>query len=240
MKKIILAAALFAVLPAYAATCSSYEQDKANYFAEIQGREVVNQYQGGNNISTRVTSCDYNSYTGKYNIGIDVSWYGIISDKYYNSSGKMSMNSEGGQRHYSETYRNQNLKDYGFFRGLGMLALVAGAAGASAQQQRGDRIWVRNQCGREVKLMIYFKNVSNNKWEERNWWTFSNGESGFLTSNNTDLRTNNAVLYYAIKPSFTSLGLTYDSETEASDGLTYQFRKVVDTTGDTEINLCSN
>lgn len=235
MKKVILVATLFAAFPTYAATCSSYERDKAAHFAEIQGREVVKEYQGGNNISTDITSCDYNSYTGKYNVGIDISWYGTFSDKYYNSSGKMTMNSDGRQRQYNETYRNQNLKDYAFFRGMSMLVLAAGAAGA-ANSANGGSIWIRNQCGRSVDVMVYYQDMNKN-WKTDNWWTFANGESGFLVSNNTRLKTNNAVTYYAIKPSFTYLGLTYHN-TYSVNGSTYQFRKVTDPTGDTEIRLC--
>lgn len=251
MKKTILSFALCLAFPAYSATCSSYERDKAAHFAEIQGREVVQKYQGGNNIRTSISSCDYNSYTNKYNVEIDVSWNGLISGDYYNSSGRMTMDSNGVRRDYNETYRNQNLKDYAFWRGIGALALAAGAAGAASsenqQRQRSlaaqssgsnqGNIWVSNQCGRTVDLYIYFKNANTDKWESRGSWSFSSGETGFLNTSGGRLKTKNAELYYAISPSFSSLGLSHTGSF-SHNGISYQDRKVFDKTGDTEIRLC--
>lgn len=126
MKKLILVLTLFANISAYARDCSSYETDKISYLAELQGRKIVNsKYQGGKDITTRVTRCEYNSYTEQFYTEIDINWYGSLSGKYYNSSGVMKLNSDSIS--YKETYRNQNLKDYAFWRGIATIAIVTGA-----------------------------------------------------------------------------------------------------------------
>jgi len=47
---------------AFARPCSSYEHDKAEYFAKIAGNKIISEYGGGNNKRTRLSNCNYNSY----------------------------------------------------------------------------------------------------------------------------------------------------------------------------------
>lgn len=134
----------------------------------------------------------------------------------------------------------------------GALALAVGAASVEQENQRRlaaqstgnsqgyqGSIWVSNQCGRAVDLWIYFQNANTGNWESRGKWSFSNGERSFLSSNNMRLKTTHPTLYYAISPSFSSFGLSH-AGTFTHNGIRHQYRKVVDTEGDTEIRLCVN
>lgn len=234
----LLLVSCFALNSAYAATCSSYQQDKATHYANIQGNEVVNKYDGGRNIRTYVSNCDYNNYSNKYNVDIDVYWDGVMSGKSYNSSGKMIMNSDGSRREYQETYRNQNLKDYAVFKGMAMLALVAGAASSSSQsssnqlsssQNTGYRVWVHNKCSWTRELVIHYKDAKDGQWKKDGWWSFAPNEQGYLSN----IRTNNSTLYYAMKDNILarSYSISYGGDTYPAD-------EVVDNQGDTEIYLC--
>ena len=250
MQKTILLFALSTTWSAYAATCNTYEYDKAAYFAEIQGREVVEKYQGGNNIRTDITRCEYNSYSNKYTVEIDVYWDGALSGKRYNSSGRMTMNSDGRRRDYDETYRNQNLKDYAFMRGMGTgflwFTIVAeehqqrqrALMAQSSRQSTGYNIWVKNACQRQVNLIIHYKDAYSNRWLTSGSYTFNKGEQAFLShDNNNYLKTNNSVLYYAIKQGLNNWGLTTHTRI-SHNGNSYLAREVRDTSGDTEIYLC--
>ncbi|WP_066802817.1 hypothetical protein [Moraxella oblonga] len=224
----------FALNSAYAATCSSYQQDKATHYANIQGNEVVNKYDGGRNIRTYVSNCDYNNYSNKYNVDIDVYWDGVMSGKSYNSSGKMIMNPDGGRREYQETYRNQNLKDYALFKGMAMLALVTGSSSSpnsqSGTNQVGYRVWVKNKCGWTRELVIEYKDAKDGQWKKDGWWSFAPEEAGYLSN----IRTNKSTLYYALKDN--SITQNYNI---SYGGNTYPADKVTDNEGDTEIYLCA-
>lgn len=127
MKKLILLITLLTTVTAYAQNCSSYDQDKMAYLSERYGKQLVrSKYDGGQNIRVSVTSCQYNSYSEQYNVGIDISWNGSISGKYYNSMGTMKVDSSNIT--YNETYRNKNLSDYAFWRGMAMLTVIMGVA----------------------------------------------------------------------------------------------------------------
>lgn len=122
----------------YAAPCDRQEYDKAQHFASIEGEWVVNnRYEGGKNIRTEMTSCEYNSYSNKFKVGMDIYWEGRYSGDTYNSEGYMEMNQSGSSRHYTETYRNQNLKDYVSNRNTTAVVVtilgVLGAAAASSE-----------------------------------------------------------------------------------------------------------
>lgn len=238
MKKFILSAALFLTLPTYAATCNSYQSDKAAYYAEIMGREVVRSYQGGDDISTNVTNCDYNSYTNKYKVGIDVYWKGVITGNSYNSSGTMTMNYDGSRRDYAETYRNQNLKDYAWNRAALMIAggvVAAGTATSSNSSSSGSnsfKIWVKNKCSHTVRLLVRYKNTSGN-WKTIGWWRFAPNQSSYLSNDDIYLTTRTSILYYATIPN-----VSYGSETITYDGSSYSATRLSDDNGDSEIVLC--
>lgn len=220
---------------AYGATCSSSQHDKAVHYADIQGNEVVNKYDGGRNIRTYVSNCDYNSYSNKYNVDIDIYWDGVMSGKSYNSSGKMVMNPDGSRREYQETYRNQNLKDYGMFKGMAMLALVAGLSNSNNQtsstQATGYRVMVQNQCRETKEIVIRYKDAKDNQWKNSGWWSFKPDETAYLSN----IRTNNSTLYYAYKYNY----FLTSNNSILYNGRDYPSHTVVDNKGDTEIYLCS-
>jgi len=125
---------LIAGLPftSFARSCDSNGQDKAEYFAEIAGNEIVDKFGGGQDIRVKVTSCDYNSYSELFKVEIEVYWSGAIfrSNK-YNIDGMLKMKSDGTDTDFSQTYANERVKNLRFFRNLVGGAIVLGALAAS-------------------------------------------------------------------------------------------------------------
>ena len=127
----ILAAAC-ASLPAlaHAGTCDRYERDKAEELVRSIGWKIVKKdYDGGSDISTILTSCDYNSYSEKYEVDVDIYWKGKFNlDNTYRSSGTVTIYESSGNYTYKETYRNQAVTEYENFKiglGIGLIILDA-------------------------------------------------------------------------------------------------------------------
>lgn len=236
---------------AYAAPCDNYQRDKATHFAEIKGREIVNnKYHGGKNIITHVKSCEYNSYSKEYKINVEIYWNGVISGDNYNSDGIMTMD-DSGNISYNETYRNENLKDYAFNMGLAGGLLVLGALAAtsssddsssssssslssSSSSSGGGEILVHNKCPYDVKLLVRFKNSRTNDWHTGSWVYSAREKSSLGDRFGNGYRTNITRLTYAITNKSRN-ELPYLSDTTL-DG--YPAKTVIDKYGDTEITLC--
>ncbi len=100
----------------YARSCNGSEYDKAEYFSEKAGKKMVEKYGGGQNIRVNMTSCSYNSYSGKFKTKIEIYWDGsVFSSNNYNIDGELTMTSEGTKAEFSETYANSNVEDIRFW-----------------------------------------------------------------------------------------------------------------------------
>lgn len=240
MRKIIFLSTMLTSLATQAAQCNDYQHDKAAHFAEIQGQEIVRKYNGGNNIRTSITKCEFNNYSNHFKVDIDVYWNGILTGDGYYSSGTMTMDSAGKNRSYNETYRNQNLKDYAMFINIvaGAMILSAAAAeeeGASSNQPHGYDIRVTNRCNKDANLILKYKNP-NNHWETRNWSIQSNDSVYLANEGRRRIKTNNASIYYATHPNIEPWKTTNHSITY--NGVTYPAVELVDKDGETELYLC--
>jgi hypothetical protein len=118
----------------HARSCDRDEYDKAEYFAEIAGKKVVDKYGGGRDVRVRMNSCNYNSYSGIYKTKIEIYWNGAIfrSNK-YNIDGELQMKSDGSRTEFSETYANDNVKDIRFMGYVAGGIIVLGAIVVESQ-----------------------------------------------------------------------------------------------------------
>ncbi len=114
---------------ANARPCNQYEYDKAEYLAQEAGKKVVSKsYGGGTNVEVDIKSCAYNSYTEKFDLGIDMYWNGWArKNRLYNVEGSMKFSSFGSSIKFSETYANRALRKHRFWMGVGAVTVVVGA-----------------------------------------------------------------------------------------------------------------
>jgi len=92
--------------------CNSYERDKAEAFAEQAAKELVDKFGGGQDIRVEVTSCNYNTYSKKFKIGVNIYWNGaIFRSHHYELDGILTVNEDGTQAEFARTWANQRLKD---------------------------------------------------------------------------------------------------------------------------------
>ncbi|KOR29217.1 hypothetical protein TI04_09150 [Achromatium sp. WMS2] len=120
MKLFTFICALLVVIPArqiYASPCDSNNYDKAEYYAEKAGHEIVRKYGGGNDIRVVLSSCSYNSFSDLFKLNIQVYWNGIFfTDTHYNIDGELKMQSDGSNTEFAETYANDSVEDLKTFR----------------------------------------------------------------------------------------------------------------------------
>lgn len=129
--KILCLAILLSPFSSFARSCNAVEYDKAEYFSSKFGKKIANEYQGTRNVRTNMSSCSYNSYSGKFKTKVEVYWTGALSGDSYNIDGQLLFNSDGGGGEFSATYKNQNLKDWEFMIGFWGTVIVLGAASSS-------------------------------------------------------------------------------------------------------------
>jgi len=71
-------------------------------------------------------SCQYNSYSQKYKVAIEIRWNGLIfRTNQYLIRGILKFNLLGEKLRFSQTYANENVKDLDFFQkfGAGLIIL---------------------------------------------------------------------------------------------------------------------
>ncbi|MDD2869407.1 hypothetical protein [Neomegalonema sp.] len=103
---------------ASAGPCSSYQYDKAESFAESSGKEIIRKYGGGKNNRIVMRGCDYNSYTDRFRIDMEVYWDGSFFGDKYNVDGELRVDSDGRNGEFSMTYQNSAAEDLSFFFGV--------------------------------------------------------------------------------------------------------------------------
>ena len=92
--------------------CTQLEKDKAEYFAEQVAKKIVDKVGGGQDIRAEVTSCEFNSYSRKFKIGVNIYWNGIIfRSNHYELDGILTVNDDGSAPQFSRTWANQQFKD---------------------------------------------------------------------------------------------------------------------------------
>lgn len=214
---------------AYARECSVSERDKAEYFAEKAGNEIISKYGGGQDKRTNVSSCSYNSYSKIFSLDISVYWNGsMIRENHYNVDGVLKLNANGTPVNFSQTYANENVEDLSLFYSFIEFAVMAEELSA----ENGYRIHFTNECGEKLELAISYKDISKG-WLSVGWWEFAPHKGAYLQAGDKFLRTNSAVLYYYVKPSASS-SLQFDgSYPKKVDGVTYYMKKIEDKSGET-------
>ena len=92
--------------------CDRHTQDKGEYLAEKYGERYVDTaWGGGRNISTDVNYCDYNTYSGKLELNIKISFRGLFfSSNYYVINGNLIINSSDKVEEFEITYMNDRAK----------------------------------------------------------------------------------------------------------------------------------
>lgn len=263
MKKLhtisVILTSLIASGVVYASPCSDYQRDRAEYQVQALGKKIVDsKYDGGSNVRTIVTSCNFNSYSKKYDIGVNIYWNGsLFSSNEYNSDGTITMDENGQGHTYNETYRNQALKDYARNRMIAAGAAFVFAVAAensnnqsssnnSSSQQalanstdsnNGDKIWVKNNCSKTIeKLWVRLKNPQyNGAWDIHHSISLSPGTSGYLTRNGQNIRAIGDYIEYATHPIVNTTDDTFQYKGSTLKATTLYGR---DSDGDRSIYLC--
>lgn len=224
---------------ANARSCNSDDRDKAHHFSEIAGKKVVDEYGGGRNVNVELVQCEFNNYSKEFRLKVEIYWSGSVFDsEKYNSDGIMKISSNGSRSQYSETYANQNLKDWKglrtFLGGVNSI-MELGALERETNQRLGFPIRFENRCDKTLKLAIrYLKN--NDEWETKHWWEFEAGEKSMLLSNGEKIRTNNSIIYFYAQTSDGRIKTSGDFPVKIN-GKEYKMKKLEDDEGTTDISL---
>ncbi len=220
----------------YGGECSTRERDKAEYFAEKAGEKIISKYSGGQDKRTKVTSCEYNSYSEVFKLNIEVYWNGLFNrDNNYNVDGVLKLKKDGTPINFSQTYANQNAKDWGFF----IKVIEFADAAAEAQSKRGYRLHFTNECDEKLDLAIHYMDVSGN-WKTKGWWSFAPNEGAYLNSGDNALRTKNSIIYYYVESPNNSYLKTDGSHKFKLSGRTLYMKKIEDKSGDTRWSVSCN
>lgn len=114
------------------ANCTRFEQDRAEHYAQIAAQRIVSQYGGGNNISAFLESCHFNTYTNQYQTRINVSWNGtVFGSNHYRIRGDLSMNENGGNSRFEQTWNNSSVDNLRFLQGLAIGVVALGVLAAT-------------------------------------------------------------------------------------------------------------
>jgi hypothetical protein len=115
-KKLIIffALLLILVIPAqsFARDCSDYQFDKAEYFAKTAGKKYTSQYSPIKNVYTKMTSCNFNSYTETFDIGMYVTWQGGWVGTEYRIDAQLSVDEDGSNAQLESIRGNEALNNY--------------------------------------------------------------------------------------------------------------------------------
>jgi len=225
----------------HARSCTNSEYDKAEYLAEKAGKKIVDGYGGGQDIRVRLTDCNYNGYSEKFKLDIEVYWNGsLFRSNDYNVDGELSFNSDGSDSKFSRTYANPNVRDLAFLGNIAAGAILLGALGdassgssSSSSSSNGYRLYFHNKCDEDVRLLIHYNDYDDG-WKTDGWWTFNAYEKAYLSDVGGDLRTNDINLYFYAQTTdgySGEWGGEYEYEYE---GETYNMAKIVDKQGDTK------
>ena len=96
--------------------CDNDEWDKAEYFSENAGHQMVEKYGGGRDIRIQMNSCYYNSYSGIFKTTVGIYWNGsLVRSNKYNIDGEFKMKSDGSHVEFAEEYANEAVKDIRFW-----------------------------------------------------------------------------------------------------------------------------
>ncbi len=208
-------------------SCSSNEYDKAEYFSEKATKKIVSKYGGGQDIRSELRSCSYNSYSQEFKTKINIDWNGrLISSNHYNVDGILKFKSDGTLIDFSKTYENEAVKDLNFLMGVIVFT-------ALVSESSGNRLYITNKCPYSIKLKVHYRDLNNN-WDTEGWWKIEAGESAYLSSDDTILRTSAATLYYYAENYNT--GDRINSYDRTIDG--YYMEKVYDDSGNTTWSIC--
>ena len=127
MKKLVsvLGISILIMSNAYARECNNYERDKAEYFAEQAGKQIVDEIGGAVDLYTEVMSCKYNTYSGLYKLKINVHFNGqFIRSNHYEVDGILKLKSDGTKVSFSQTWANQNFKSLVFWEKVAIGTIV--------------------------------------------------------------------------------------------------------------------
>lgn len=241
----VLTILAFIPINSYARSCSSYEFDKAEYYAEQAGKKIISEYGGGRDKRIKLRNCQYNSYSKIYDLAIEIYWNGsTFRDNNYNVDGKLKLNADGTGAKFSQTYASDSVKDMNFWRNMLVGAVVLGSLSSesnssshisnnTSSSERGYGIIVNNKCHKKVDIAIHYKNMSGN-WVSDGWWNLSPYESTYLGDGGNRIKTNQPVMYYYAK---SHNGEWTGNYPRTFQGTTYDMVKITDNDGDTEFSL---
>ncbi len=103
-----------------ASSCSDYEYDQAEALAEQFGNYfVANDMGGGDNIVVTLDTCEYNTYSKKYKLKIEINWDGaIFSSDHYEVDGILQIKPDATDIYFAKTWVNQEVKNLNFWKDL--------------------------------------------------------------------------------------------------------------------------
>lgn len=101
----------------------------------------------------------------------------------------------------------------------------------------GYEIKFENNCRKDVRLAIHYKDGGTGQWKSLSWWNFESGESSYLASNNRRIKTNNATLYYYAISSDGRTEWTGADYYTTINGMRYGMREIKDTQGETDWSI---
>ena len=118
MKKLslILGFSILMASTIYARECSTYEKDKAEYFAEQAGQQIVDDIGGAVDLYTKLVDCKFNAYSNRFKLKVEVHFNGqFIRSNHYEVDGILKLNSDGSQVSFAQTWANDNFKKLVFW-----------------------------------------------------------------------------------------------------------------------------
>lgn len=223
---------------AHAGTCTASEQDKAEYLAEKAGREIIEEYGGGQDERVKLTSCSFNSYTQTFKLNIEVYWSGLIfSFNKYNVDGYLELDYDGSDARFSRTYANENVKNLELLVGtVILLDILTDESGSSGGSSQGYDIKFTNNCDRPVRFIIRYYSPDIG-WEVDGWWMFDPYESAYLLADGNRLKTNKVNMYYYAESDDGSNLYWIGDYQYYFEGIPYDMRKIEDDRGETNLSI---
>lgn len=247
---ILTVASITTVMPkqAQGRACTINEQDKAEYYAEQAGMEIIEKYGGGQDERIEMISCSFNTYSQEFKLDIEVYWNGLMFRvNKYNIDGLLKLDYDGSNASFSRTYANQNVQDLEVIIGTVIVLDTIGQASSSSsgsstglsESSEAYAIKFTNNCDRPVELLIRY-HIPNIGWKVDGWGTYSPGRSAYLVDDDTRIETDKAaVYYYAATTDGSNFYWTGDYQ-YSYQGVSYNMKKIDDETGEAHFGIsCS-
>ena len=201
---ILLIFLFIGLLSAEVMACDRQERDRAEHYAQQAGNRLVDSFGGGQDIRVQLRSCRFNTYSKTFITEINVSWNGaLFRSNNYSLFGELTMNANGGNARFAESWASQSVKDLRFWGAVSEGLIALGALGhestnpaLSTATGNAAQIYASTTCYQPVDMWLRYQTLSGN-WRIGKW-TVSPGNGVYLASSNQRITTrSNTLFFYA-------------------------------------------